>query len=444
MGREDDRNGTGRRPGLSAVLAVLIAVASTAWFAYRLDDEPIFVDEAAFLSQAYFGDLFFAGRWDSPLWLEYPAFDLPPLPKYLINVSLRVHGEARPDRRWAREWYRNSHEARFVTPTNLRAARVPSVLMGMLGCVSVFSIGVTCGCRRIGVLAALFLTISPLYALHARRAMGDVPAESLVLATAAVGLMLLRRSWRGGPIVARTVALASLAGWLAGLAVLAKLNGGLGLILVAAWMMIGAIASPLPRGEKYRMVFAPASIGLTALLVFVALNPFVTARPRKPGIGPLIGETIPARLWAVIEHRVGVSREGQTAFPRDALPTLGQKAAVLAVQGFGRFGPMGPRRSDSTRRFDWSQDWGAVAWLPLVFGGFVAWPAIGAAQRRRGVPPSAWAIPVGFVVCLATVGLFLPLAWDRYLLPIQAMSGLMAAGAVVAAFDRLTRRGGPA
>ena len=42
-------------------------------------------------------------------------------------------------------------------------------------------------------------------------------------------------------------------------------------------------------------------------------------------------------------------------------------------------------------------------------------------------------VPLGFVVCVVTVGAFLPLAWDRYLMPIQAFSSLMAAGALVRA-----------
>ena len=448
MGRADDATGTGFRPGLSTLLALLIAVGSGAWFAHRLDDEPIFVDEAAFISQAYFGDLLLSGRVESPLWLEYQAYDLPPLPKYLINLSLRVHGQARPRREWALWWYEHTLESRFVTPATLHAARLPSILMGVLGCVSVFSLGVTAGDRRIGFLAAAFLAISPLYALHARRAMADVPAEALVLATAALGLALVMKLRRGGLGAVRLLALSVAVGGLGGLAVLAKLNGGLGLLLIAAWMIFAGLA-PSRQVSKGRFAVALASIGVTALLVFVALNPFVTARPRSLGTVPLLdpkppNQTIPERLWEVVEHRVAVSRIGQASFPRDALPTLSQKAAVLAVQGFGRFGPLGPRRSDSTRRFDWSQDRGAIAWLPLVLGGFVAWPAIGFAQRRRGQPSAAWAIPLGFVVCVATVGAFLPLAWDRYLLPIQAMSGLMAAGAVVAVFDRLTRRGGPA
>ena len=446
MGHAEPPVGMVSRRGWTVGLAFLVAVVAGVSFAYRLDDEPIFVDEAAFLSQAYFGDLFFAARWSSPLWLEYAAYDLPPLPKYLINVSLRLHGFARPAREWAIRWYDNSGEARFVTPDNLRAARWPSVLMGTAGCVALFLIGTHCGDRRIGLLAALLLAINPLYALHARRAMADVPAEALVLATAAAGLGLvwmLRREHLG---TARLVGVSCLVGLLGGLAVLAKLNGGLGLLLVCSWMIFAGASSATARR---RMPLAFACVGLMALVAFVALNPFVTARPTRPGSVLLMmpkpaDQTVPVRLGEVIEHRLDVSRTGQRSFPRDALPTLDKKAAVLVVQGFGRFGPFGPRRSDSTQRYAWAQDWGAIAWLPLVLAGFAAWPAIGAAQKRRGASSSWASVPLGFIVCVATVGAFLPMAWDRYLLPIQAFSTLMAAGVVVSTFDRMARRGGPA
>jgi len=50
-------------------------------FFVNLDQEPHFVDESAYVSQAYFGDLLITGNVNSPLWFEYPGFDLPPLTK---------------------------------------------------------------------------------------------------------------------------------------------------------------------------------------------------------------------------------------------------------------------------------------------------------------------------------------------------------------------------
>ena len=67
-----------RRPRTAAGVVVvgLIALVSVG---LRLGAEPGFADEWAYVSQAYFGPLWWEGRWDDPAWIEYPAVDLPRL-----------------------------------------------------------------------------------------------------------------------------------------------------------------------------------------------------------------------------------------------------------------------------------------------------------------------------------------------------------------------------
>ena len=132
------------------------------------------------------------------------------------------------------------------------------------------------------------------------------------------------------------------------------------------------------------------------------------------------------RVRVVKDHRLEVSATGQRKFPHDALTTVPAKLAAVAVQGFGRFSPLGPRHSLSTRRFDWSQDWARRLWLPVVVVGAFATYVRGRAQCRRGDPPSSWAVLLGFVVALVAIASFIPLAWDRYYLPIQPGAVLLA------------------
>ena len=58
-------------------------------FAFGLFDDS-FVDEYAYISQSYYADLFFEGKFNHPAWLDLYAFDLQPVPKYLIGPSLRL------------------------------------------------------------------------------------------------------------------------------------------------------------------------------------------------------------------------------------------------------------------------------------------------------------------------------------------------------------------
>ncbi len=232
------------------------------------------------------------------------------------------------------------------------------------------------------------------------------------------------------------------AGVLAGVAALAKLNGALAMIIVLAWALLALALPHVAIGRKLAIVSMAAIAGIVSLMVFVALNPFLTARPRgvlRPSLATIAELNVTRRAKLLIEHRMAVPRDQKILFPHDALRTPVEKLAVLLVQGFGRFGPFGPRHSDSRRRHDAAQDWGALVWIPCVVAG-VSWSLVrGHRQYASGEPPTAWAILVESAVALTLVTAYLPLAWDRYFLSIQPGSALLAAGAAVAAADSLVR-----
>ena len=429
-----------RTAPLDWALAALIGLAAFARFGHDLAAEPHFVDESAIIAKSYYADLWPSGR-DDPAWLAYPALDHPPLAQYLTGTALRLGRHPFPPRWVIWAWYRDTR-TRGESAAALTAARWPSVALGAAGCVAIYALGTLIGGRRVGVVAALLLMINPLYALHARRAIGDAPCEALILGTLAVGLAGWRESLAGriGPAAWATRAVA--AGVLGGLAVLAKLNGALGLITLVSWAALAAVVPGFGLKGKAAVAGLAVAAGAVGFGTFVALNPLMTAHPRgsmAPGAASLAREGLRGRAMATIRHRVDASEVAQGKFPRDALRTPGQKLATVAVQGFGRFGPFGPAHSDSTHRFDRSQDWGALIWWPWVSCG-AAWAAArGRAQRRAGEPPTAWALGVYALTALVAVTAFIPLAWDRYLLDLQPGAALLAAGAAVAGADRLAR-----
>jgi hypothetical protein len=423
-------------------LAWAVGIVSLVVFGWDLPREPHFVDESAYISQSFYADLLIDGKRDDPTWLEYAGFDLPPLPKYLIGLALRLEGYPRPGPSAARSWYGDTSR-RFVSDDALTAARHPSVLFGAMGCVAIFALGTLAVDARVGLFAAIALMANPLYRMHARRAMSDMPSEAMILAAAAMGLWAWKRLLAGRPAAWPTVGVAIGAGICAGLAVLAKLNGALAGFILAGWAALGLVLPSFSLRSRLTYTGSCVMAAGFAFALFVALNPFLTARPRRlsnPALVRLAGMGLMERVEVVKDHRVQVSEQAKQIFPNDALRGPFEKIKAVAVQGFGRFGPFGPRGwTDSTRRFDRKQDSGGLVWLPWVMAGFVASLAIGRRQYRRVEPPTAWAIALQAVIALATVTSFIPLAWDRYFLSIQPGSALLAAIALVAALDGIGR-----
>jgi hypothetical protein len=181
-----------------------------------------------------------------------------------------------------------------------------------------------------------------------------------------------------------------------------------------------------------------------AAATFVGLNPFLTAHPKSnlpAGIARIARLGPAGRMRYLLTHRVRATRvQQESGFRPYALTTPVDKIKVAAVQGFGRFGPLGPQTYDrlaSERRFEWAQDRGALIWLPWVCAGLAWAVARGRRQWTSGAPPTAWAIAVQAVVAAVVVTAYLPLAWDRYLLPLQPGSALLAAGVATAAMGRV-------
>lgn len=400
------------------------------------------MDESAYISQSFYGDLLCTGRRDHPAWLDYAGFDLPPLPKYVIAGALWAANFRRPDLSDARSWYRDTSR-QFVPLPALVAARRPSVVLGAIGCLAIYWIGTILGDRRVGCLAAVLLAINPLYRLHARRAMSDVPAECFMLLALWCGLIVWRRA-AGGTPRGRSWILIGPAGVMVGLATLSKLNGVLGGLVLACWVALALVSPAFTRRAKTALAGGMVVAAGVAFGTFVLLDPYLTARPRgplEPGIAEQARLSFGARVREVYDHRARVSRGAMGMFPKDALPTLPARVAAVLVQGFGRFGPFGPPgRSDSTVRFEWRQDRGVLLWFPAVAAAAVLALGRGWREWRDRLPPAGW-LPLAYLVVVGgVVTSFVPLAWDRYFLSIQAPAALMAALGAGAAVDRLVGR----
>ncbi len=428
-----------RRRSVPDSLAIFV-VASVV-FGFQLGSEPHFVDESAYIAQSFYADLMLDGRRNDESWLDYAAYDLPPLPKYLIGISLRLGGFARPGLSSWSAWFDNT-KREFVADAAYLLARLPSVLMGAAGCVGFYWLAKRALGRPAGLVAAGLLLLSPLYYLHSRRAMSDVPAEAFMMLALAAGLTSWSR-WIVGRETWRAVGgMSLLAGLFVGLAVVSKLNGAIAGFILAGWVGLAMVIPRVKLASKVGISIATLGAGFVAFATFVALNPFLTAHPVgtiRPAVRGVAALSFLERLDVIKTHRVYVSKIGQHKFPKDALLTLPDKLTAVVVQGYGRFSPLGPRHSDSTRRFDWRQDWSAVLWIPLVVVGLVVCLFRGRDQLRRAEPPTAWAVVVAAMVAFVVVTSFIPLAWDRYYISLQPGAILLGSAAITAPFARWFR-----
>jgi 4-amino-4-deoxy-L-arabinose transferase-like glycosyltransferase len=418
--------------------ALTLGCVSLAVYAWNIHDKR-FEDEYAYITQSYYADLFIRGAIDDPAWLELFAYDLQPLPKYLIGLALRCARLPIPGPEAARKWYLNY--APFGTPATLTAARWPSLILGSLGCMALFGCGTLLKNSHLGAIAAILFMFNPLYSLHAHRAMSDVPCEAFV--TIALGLALLawKWAWSARPW-ALCFLLSTLSGLGVGLALQCKFNALLALMIVAAWTGIGLFAPGLD--VKRRLVIASGSIMTltTALAVCVTINPYLTAHPSgfvSPQAFRILNDNPGQRFLFQVRHRTELSEGQQRRFPDDALHTFAERSDVVAVQGFGRFGPFGPALSNSRVRFDFNQDFGALFWAPLVLIGLVESIGLGQSQWRAAAPPTGFALLAWAAIAWLVVTLYLPMAWDRYLLPIQAVNALLAALGPTMIWDRLVQ-----
>jgi hypothetical protein len=415
-----------------------LALIALAVFSSGLHDDS-FWDEYAYITQSYYSDLYFSGRLDDPAWLDDLAIDLQPLPKYFIGIGFKAFHLPSPGPRDAFSWYLDAH-TRFGPPLALTVARIPFIATGVFGCVALFACGVLIGGRGVGTIGALLLVVNPLFRLHAHRAMSDVPCEAFLIAALGFALWGSQRVWAGRGLWSGLAVFAA-AGVCSGISLACKLNGLLALMINAAWCGLSLLVPGLSLRSK-------AGLGGGLLLtltmtaaVFLLLNPALTARPRvrlNPELAARAREGPSERFLRMVRYRLdsAAGQQQMGKFSPDVLRSPIEKTTVFAVQGFGRFGPFGPSKSDSQVRYELRQDWGLLLWAPLVVIGFVRTYRLGRTQLHEGSPPTAFALLIWAIMAWAIVAAYLPLAWDRYLLPIQAPNSLLAAAAVCGLWQR--------
>ncbi len=245
----------------------------------------------------------------------------------------------------------------------------------------------------------------------------------------------------------------------------AKLNGGVATVIVLAtfgvgWLAMAAQRRPAPSGSespsRWNLVVAlPVMllVGAGSFGVFVALNPFLTARPEMRATDSeqahkLARSGVYDRAKFLVQFRREWSQDAlkSPAFRRDWLPTAADRIRMTVWEGFGRYSPLGPRDirtvepRAASERFGEYRRYTSLIWFPLAAWGLVWTIRDGRQAFRDRRPPIAWALAVYAALAVAVVVLLIPLNWDRYYLPLQPCAALLVPYGVLATLKSIGAR----
>jgi 4-amino-4-deoxy-L-arabinose transferase-like glycosyltransferase len=324
---------------------------------------------------------------------------------------------------WAMPLDWNQAQGNVPSDDDLHLARWGSALCTALGVIPMFMLGWHLRLRSLAYPAALLYALHPVILLNGRRAMME---GSLML------FMLLTMYWLLANIVAEhstnahgfmprlPIALRyGVLGVLVGLTVAAKYTG----LVVAVAALVSALAAFLARDRSWRPFAWVGLAGLIALLTWFILSPGYWNDP----VGA-IRATLTARVELLNQ---------QTTDDRLAYHTIGDRLRGLTVEPFltpPQFfeaptwvgvidNQIAAYQDSSVDGWDWGPLIGGLLTLLAIVGlAALIWDAV----HRDLI---AWAILIWAGVTIAS-SLTIPLAWQRYYLPLLLVTIVLAAAGI--------------
>ena len=343
--------------------------------------------------------------------------------KMLIGVAWRLSGRSADSLpgiyAWAMPFDWNQRQGNVPGLDALRVARWPSALLTALGVIPVFLLGWQLRLRSLAYPAALMYALHPVILLNGRRAMmeGSLMLASLSAIAWLVAMIVAEHSGtaRGFMLRLPFAMRYAILGLFAGLAIAAKQTG----IVVAVCALLAALLAGLARDRSWRSIGWVVLAGAVAGLTWFALNPAYWNNP----IGAAQA-TIAARTDLVSSQETGPL----------TYTSPWQRVQAVIMQPF-----LTPPQyyesdtwagliNDQIRAYQGSAvdgwDWGPIiGWALTVLAGLGLLSLIHDALRRDLI---AWAI-LTWTSGTVLASLAIPLAWQRYYLPLLLVAIVLAA-----------------
>ena len=389
------------------------------------DQPPFDIDEAHKLSESYYYHLFFeTGEWRHPDWhADFYARTNPPVAKYVFGAALAAAGLHVHDRAIQIEF-----ERLWRTPDALRA-HVPDAMLQVTRRVSaaygagivalLVGVGWSVGGPLAGLLAGLLLLTLPTFVDNARVGLTDSILVFHLLLTLPATLWAAR-TLRRPRLAPRSAVLAAVVPGVAiALAVGSKLNGALTGPLYCLALLAAAVTEPGELGRRQQIVLALLATGATAVVAFgllVLLDPTLQSGP----ISELRDAFVVFGDWVTKQQLDPgpplLSDRERAAFvgfftlrsPALLLPRLaGALGGPLMAAGFGlglvrlaaRVVPAQDAEEERSERLSRGDAAVVLVWIAGVLVGVTAW--IPVVWERYVLPPS---VAVELLVALGLVG----------------------------------------
>jgi hypothetical protein len=269
---------------MAAELLLVAAVAVVAGTVFARAPAKQAGDEANWLGTArYFLVLFVQHDVSAEAWPDsYWTRTQPMVPRYVMGGWLWARGyeyaSLDPNYDHTKKWFTNVSDGKAPGESILAEARVPMRALTAISAVLLYALVRVMAGPVGGLAAALLFCGSSYVPLHMVRAMGESPFITFLLATLLACVVAIKRGGRRGPGVWWGV----LAGLLLGLAFASKLTAVMALVAVllwGAWALIGERLAGARGAAASRSLLWALGVVASALLVFVATNPFLYRDP---------------------------------------------------------------------------------------------------------------------------------------------------------------------
>ena len=402
-------------------LFILLLIVLSAFYISGVSKVPFHPDESTYIfMSADFESIVnnpFSMVWDA----EYPLTDIfryrlidAPLARYILGIGRALTGLPAPavDWDWSASWEANQSSGALPNARMLLIERLAIASLFPLCLLLLYKIGLKLGGRLMGITAILLFSLHPLLLLHTRRAM----AEGVLMFGVILTLYAFTKAGKHTLLV--------------GLAVAVAFNAKHSAILLLPIGLIAVCWLPNSTTRKFSRTLINLSGYLIGFMLLTAvLNPVIWRNPFAA-----TREALNQRRNLLNRQLADIKRIS----PTQVLETPAERAAVTLAQLFIAppiFSEVGNYRLQTARaEFEylstpgnnfWRNSLSAGITLGLTLLGMIA-----AFRVSSSGDFNQWRILIlfllSFLAMIMGIILMIPLAWQRYSVPLIPFVSIFA------------------